>query len=214
MSVVVLQQQAAMDTVPAVVEAVDISNWTGRLSGATLGAWRQAGVRLVVRLSLESTLHRAIALQQLRAASEAGFAVAGYGWCYWQTDPTSNADSWCDLAHASATPLRMIWLDAEDDPAGADVVGWLRRAAQRIEARGYRAGVYARQSWWWMVTGDSQALSDLPLWAVQWDGRATLDDVRPFGGWSAERIVGKQYAGDVRLGGVAVDRNVFRSGSW
>jgi len=73
-----------------------------------------------------------------------------------------------------------------------------------------RAGIYTSSYMMRTYFGNTTAFSRWPLWSAQYDGVPELD-VLPYCGWTAEQIVGKQFGVEKLGGGLAVDRDVFRS---
>lgn len=175
------------------VQAVDVSNWQGPIR-QYLAKWAAWGVEhVVVRLSTESAALQDMAMGQLAESHRAGLSTSGYVWCYFdqRPEPLINAA----LKVAQDTPgveLATVWLDAEDTvPVGTDAIAWLRAAANHLGFIGYRVGMYTA-GWWWQRYGLSDGkLTDLPLWAANYDGDPSLEAFRPFGGWTKQ--AGKQW---------------------
>ncbi len=148
-------------------------------------------------------------MEQLHTAIAAGCTVSGYIWCYWDLAPIAHVrDALKVLEMAKLTPadVGMIWLDVEDTRtwprrwlSGSQ---WLRDAIWAVKSAGYRPGIYTGK-WFW--DGYMKAnFSEYPLWAAQYDGIPDLESVILFGGWTRERLWGKQYSSE------GVDQNVFR----
>lgn len=185
------------------IYAVDFSNWNGEQVRDIIAEHQPTHV--VVRLGTESRRHEQIAMVQLRQAQEMGCTVSAYVWAYWGLDAAAHVKD--ALKIACYEPLTMVWLDAEDPPIG-NVVEWLVQAAAEVAREGFRPGIYTRKSWWVPNTGNSTALSALPLWTANYDGRATLDTwpEERYGGW--EHLSGKQWSNKLP-DGTGLDRDVF-----
>lgn len=194
----------------APVFGVDISNYSGTPSQATLACWRDAGVKHVcVRLSTESESMRAIAIQQLRAVRDAGLTCSGYVWDYWNLNASDHVNAALLVARDAGVPLTVVWIDCESTPglSKLGVLTWIDAAQLAIKAQSGRPGIYTRANWWQQNTGDSLAFSQLPLWEAHYDSDADLNAWRPFGGW--DHLSAKQYVGDTQLCGVTVDLDTF-----
>jgi GH25 family lysozyme M1 (1,4-beta-N-acetylmuramidase) len=72
---------------------------------------------------------------------------------------------------------------------------------------GVKCGVYSSSAQWASIFGSSSFVygNELPLWYAHYDNKETFSDFTAFGGWSVPHI--KQYAGDVTLCNIEVDRN-------
>jgi GH25 family lysozyme M1 (1,4-beta-N-acetylmuramidase) len=190
----------------APVQAVDISNYQNDMDAlmAMLVDWQIEHV--VVRLSTESAYNRQIAIDQLRILYHAGFSVSGYIWCYFWAGPRLHTQDALNAADRAGVPLSMVWFDCEDDD-GADPVTvptWLNSAVQAVQASGRRAGIYTGRYWWRTKAGDTEDLSNLPLWLASYDANPSLQSpLMPFAGWT--ELAGKQYWDK------PLDRDVFSS---
>lgn len=182
--------------------AFDVSNWNGDLADELAVAAAEGVSGFVVRLSLESDWHRALAVAQLEQVAAAGLKLDGYLWVYWDWSPEESVERALGLAEQAGVAVGRLWLDCEDgQPGRAAVEEWLGRAVAAAGARGQTVGIYSAAWWWTAYAGDSDRFKALPLWAADYDGRPELE--RPgFGGWTEE--VGHQFAAD------GIDRSVFR----
>lgn len=189
---------------PALVQAVDISNWNGGFE-PLVPQLREWGVeRVVVRLSLERPALRQIAVDQLRAAQAAGFACDGYLWVYWSDDPVQVAEQAASLIQEAGVPLGYVWLDLEEVVPGeliGQVPDRVARLASELERRGQRVGIYSAPWWLSQYLPDPAALTRLPLWLARWDGDPSLP-LGPVAGWP--EVAGKQWTDK------PLDRDVFR----
>lgn len=177
-------------------EAIDISNWTGRISRGQVACWRAQGVRLVI----VGTQDAAIASQQLAMLQEMEMPREAYVYLYLSA-PTGEQ---VRAAQQIVAPYgcRRLWLDAEEETA-LDQFAVRELLHQARAAVTMPCGWYTRRGWWQQVTGDYQAFRADPLW----DARYETDGVRPawtaYGGWTAPAMT--QYQGTTRLCDAAVD---------
>ncbi|KAL3425518.1 hypothetical protein PVAG01_02309 [Phlyctema vagabunda] len=115
-----------------------------------------------------------------------------------------------------------LWFDIEPTVASAQVPcnAWQLSATQNIalakkwvallEATSYDWGIYANGNQWSGMFGTRSADvgSQLPLWAVQADGKTGVNTVTTFmGGWTT--AVAKQYKLDNTACGGSVDLDSF-----
>lgn len=161
----------------------------------------------------------AAAPETLRAARAAGITALGaYHFPAMHVDPTQQVrDSVAALRSAGAPPLDMYWLDIEayawpaNVTANLDFIVALKNAAEGL---GLRVGMYSGHHSWPSITGDSHALSALPLWYAHYERPAnpSFSDYgtahysgSPYGGWTHPHM--KQFDGDAKLCGADVDVN-------
>ena len=87
----------------------------------------------------------------------------------------------------------------------------IHEAREALQSEAKPSIIYTGEWFWAGVLGNPTAFSNLPLWTAQYDGMATLESARPYGGWAPApaRIVGKQYSGTGQLHGVTCDLSVF-----
>ncbi|KAG0641637.1 glycoside hydrolase superfamily [Tuber brumale] len=118
--------------------------------------------------------------------------------------------------------VKRLWLDLEPPSPSSPCQGWnygttlnialAMEFVTAIKATGLEWGIYANGNQWATMFGSRgvDIASDLPLWAVQWDGVPTLGSVTTFmGGWT--RAFAKQYGrstGGCAAAG-AFDLNIF-----
>lgn len=189
---------------------VDISNFTGVLSPATVRCWQDKGIRRVIaRISTEDANREATTIQQLLTCRDAGMETEGYLWRYWYGAPAAEVRA--ALAVIADRPVKRLWLDCEERSpfTPAKTVEYIREGVEACEAAGMPTGIYTRKAWWEANTGNSDAFAHLPLWDSEPDRQPTLDGFTPYGGWTAR--AGKQYKFDAVLCGKVADFNVFRA---
>lgn len=190
---------------------VDVANYAGRLSAATVACWAAQGItHAVIRLSLEDQARIALARQQIAACRDGGLGISGYIWGYLRDDP--GAAMGAALLTYSDLDLTMWALDIEETSAPKDAranADWTGGALATLDAAGVRYCLYTARWYWTAWLGDTTEFAHVPLWVADWDGVADLGRWRRFGGWA--EAVGKQHVGDTQLCGVGVDLNVFDS---
>lgn len=202
-SVLLTRPQRSQEPNLGVVQGVDVSRYQGDIR-PWLETWTAWGIEhVVVQLQTVPSGYEALAIDQLQVAHAVGLTCGGYIWAHWEWEPAACVAASLDVARAAGVPLGTIWLDAEDPvPAGGAAV-WLQDACRVVEAAGFRAGVYTGRYWWRDNTGDSDALSDHPLWVANYDGNPSLDSQPLFGSWPRELLAGKQWTSD------PLDRDTF-----
>lgn len=171
---------------------VDISNYTGWLGSAEIGAMQGHGVQhVVLRASLEPGRQRVeIARQQMDALTAAGIDWSVYLWCYGAWSPEQTVIDTVGLL--AGRPCRWFWLDVEDegDPVSAD---WINRAIAECQRQGRLPGIYTG-AWYWEPRYGEWSPS-VPLWTADYDGDPSLVTAALYSGWDAAELYGKQYAG-------------------
>lgn len=193
------------------VSGVDISNWQGPVQTETARCLAEQVKIVVVRLSLESPYHVAVANQQIRTCQAAGLQVHGYLWMYPTWEPGKTVKD--AMREYGIYNLPWVWIDAEEDKeiANPQVNGaWLRAALADLKAWGVRAGIYTG-AWWWndpRFMAGSTEFKEVPLWYAEYDGNPDLFRWTPFGGWLNPG--GKQYDTTHGMCGIdPIDRNTF-----
>lgn len=206
----------------APVFAVDVSHWSGHLSGGQVACWQETGVRHVVAGTQDSS----ITVQQLGMAVDGGLTVDAYLVLEW--DGEVGAQVQAALSIVAPFPVQRLWLDSERPAGDRSADQLVAKIQEAVDACGpFLCGIYTRKVWWLDNTDDSQAFAHLPLWYAYWNGQPDFEDWHypavwyegPFGGWSYP--TGKQYDSDQTapdLCGVNVDYNIMyrednRSGS-
>lgn len=181
--------------------AIDISNYSGPVTGDNITAMLAANVKLViVRLSLETRRNQlSIARQQIVALASAGVPWQGYFWNYYDEPPgpairslePAFGDIWAGYHGAT------LWLDDEDESSiGDDNYRWLRRAGSAARRMGFKPGIYTRPSLW---NGTEREVAPgafldefatWPLWLTAW-GSPYGTRPNPIGRW--ESVTMAQY---------------------
>lgn len=78
-------------------------------------------------------------------------------------------------------------------------------AMDALSAKGAPRVIYTSYHEWVDHLGNPQHCPDTWLWNASWDGNPTNPLPLPYGGWTADDVVLKQYHGDSSLAGVTVD---------
>ena len=118
--------------------------------------------------------------------------------------PTTQVGEITDFLLANKINVTRLWLDIEPPAPSSPCHGWdfskdenlalAKEFVSAVKATGLKWGVYANGNQWTAMfpSRDSDVASDLPLWAVQFDGVPTIGSVDTFmGGWTT--AFAKQY---------------------
>jgi len=104
-----------------------------------------------------------------------------------------------------------VWLDIEGSQYWTTSTSSNRAFYQALvdscSANGIRCGVYSSSYQWSSIFGSTSYSygSYLPLWYAHYDNNASFSDFVAFAGWTTPHA--KQYAGDVTLCSMGVDKN-------
>ena len=161
----------------------------------------------------------AISKDIIQASRAAGIAVEDlYGFIYyglaWESRDLDN----CLKLAAELGGIKRIWLDCEsgfsdngvEDDTEAPGITVQYRLAKTIEQRnrvvaaGLEPGIYTGSYWWASKMGNSNALSDLPLWLANYGTNDPSNPREPiyyvdFGGWT--EVAAHQYSSTIGLCG-------------
>lgn len=193
------------------VLCVDVSNYTGELSHATLERWKAAGVGLVIVQAVNPPpgYPPCVDRQQAEAVLTAGLALDAYVYHWTGTDVAKrNADRFMSYG----LPVRRWWGDHEDVSPGDP---WQRERempdlAAHLDPLGWLPSGYYTGGWWvdgYLPRGTT-VLAGRAAWLSQYDDVVDASVVRLTGGAAACAI--KQYAGSsVFEGQGGVDLNVL-----
>lgn len=157
-------------------------------------------VRLYFPWEKPSPLH---SLAQIDSALDNGCTVGGYVWAYPDASPEATAREAVDVVRGAGVRIPVLWVDCEtyNDQPGPDLA-WLQAMALESLRLGVMPGIYSAAWYWERYMENTMALSHLPLWVADYQGGPTLDDFKPFGGWT--QAAGKQWSGS------PIDQSVFR----
>lgn len=163
---------------------VDISNYTGSITGEQVACLRERDIVFVV-IGLQDW---EVAMSQEKTAKRGGLQTQRYA-----TRPQQIVGR------------DFIWLDVEEGCITSS--SELRLAAELCESQGVPWGIYASASSWARYMGDNIDFKSQPLWWAHYDGIPDLvAGWEPFGGWEKPTV--KQYRGTTVVCGVSVDLNV------
>lgn len=177
--------------------ALDVSNYTGDLSGEIVSRWREAGVGLVVVQAVDppAPYPPGVTRQQLAACAQAGIPTDAYIYLWW-SEPLDRVQE--RLRLLDGYDIGRVWLDIEDVQTGWELTSE-QRAARLAEALSIadayparaRAGIYTARWYWTQRMGNTQRFGDRPLWSAQYDRVPDVAVFTPYGGWTSCMM--KQY---------------------
>ncbi len=185
---------------------LDVSKYTIPVDVGVVQSWQAAGIRLLIIQSHPADYGQERSLEIMRAAQAAGMPFDAYVYQYLAyEDWLPGALATLDLAAAEGLLPRKVWLDVEDVDSGK---GWTpeqrEQAVQRdldlcdawLAAHGRpRASIYSAKWYWDPYLGGSSAFGDRQLWNANYDNVADTTVFTPYGGWVAQDVAIKQYAG-------------------
>ena len=185
--------------------AIDVSNYSGVFSREQAACWRENGYAHVIC----GTQRPSITRQQLEAAAAAGLTLDAYVYLYWRHNVAAQVKE--ALATLAGFPVGRLWLDCEDDPAGAGKDAIVGLIAEAVAACGsFPRGIYTGRWWWAPNTGDSRDFAHLPLWHAEYTASPAVlpdfDAFQGYGGWTRPQMW--QFQGTTSLCGVTVDLNL------
>jgi hypothetical protein len=195
------------------VNAVDISHWSGTITDDEVACWRDSNFSHVVT----GTQNPDITVQQLQTAVNGGMTVDAYVMLYWDYDMAGQVQNALEMI--AGFPVGRLWLDAEQPPGGRSAARLIQLVQQAVNACGSMpCGIYTRKAWWMDNMANTDAFSHLPIWYAYYDHNSDFDDwydpeywyEGPFGGWLDP--TGKQYDSDWTAPdfcGVNVDYNIM-----
>jgi GH25 family lysozyme M1 (1,4-beta-N-acetylmuramidase) len=104
-----------------------------------------------------------------------------------------------------------VWLDIEGTSywttSTSTNKAFYKALVDSCSTYGVRCGVYSSTYQWSSIFGSTSYSygSSLPLWYAHYDNNPSFSDFTAFGGWTTPHA--KQYAGDVTLCSMGVDKN-------
>ncbi|HEX5480875.1 MAG TPA: GH25 family lysozyme, partial [Dehalococcoidia bacterium] len=189
------------------MKAIDVSNWTGEISGEQARCLAGGGVELVIC----GTQAREIARQQIAAAVGAEMRVEAYVILRWpQTASDGSTGAQVRAARETIAGLSAgrLWVDCEQylslpTPPPGRTVEHIREAVAACD--GMACGIYTSRYWWRTATGDTVEFAQLPLWDARYVARDgdPVPPFAPYGGWA--RAVMTQWRANVTVCGMNVD---------
>ena len=180
--------------------AVDMSNWSGKITLAQAQQMRAEGWDHAI-VGLQNA---DIAQNQLDMLSAAGLTVDSY--VYLLPDLSASDQIAVAMDKLGGRGVQKLWLDCEGEnwPGPQESITLIQQAADACIGVVW-TGIYTSRNWWITHTDNSEQFKDWALWL------ATADDVpdlsfTPFGGWT--RLAMEQFAFDRPVAGVNCDLNV------
>lgn len=131
-------------------------------------------------------------------------------------NPRGQVQSMVNYIKSYNANYTRIWLDVEDTNAhtywgtntGNNRNFMTQLLIGAVDAVGHnRVGVYSSYYNWERIFGSASwdCCHSYPLWYAHYDNSQSFSDFRHFGGWTTPYL--KQYAGDVSLCGLGVDKS-------
>jgi len=164
---------------------------------------RLAGVEAFVQCLWTGSGKPPCARENLRAAADAGMAIAGYaslngvaGGAWHVGEAIENAGDLWDELHQVFVDVELPRIPNEH----------IRQAVDYAAAGGKPRAIYTSYSKWVENQGNAQDFDDCLLWDAHWSGRSGIQPV-DYGRWAG--VVGTQYTGGEQVHGQLADRNVF-----
>lgn len=193
-------------TVQKLVEAVDVSKYTGDIDPRRWTRARHAGVGLAIVGAWHSTSGNTNAEDQLRDSRESGMTTAAYVVLNNRDGVTAcaKAKSFCGKEWDH---LSFVALDCE---LSSMTPSSLFGAVKALRTANKRIVIYTYWSFWHNEYDNSVEVRDIPLWDARPDhDNSSLDwgHHSPYGGWT--KRTGKQYKADDKSLGFLCDRSIF-----
>lgn len=160
-----------------------------------------------------------VCIQQATAAHKLGKGIELYHMLPWTPLLSRVEREISDLTYIrSWVPwAEFLWLDAEGntdwspDYLKEQIAHYIREARHEFKDN---VGIYTVGSWWREhMLGWQSIFRSRSLWVADWNGLADrLEPTEPlvrWGGWMADDLRMRQYAGNVEIAGLKVDLNVY-----
>jgi len=180
---------------------IDVSNYQGTLTPDWFAHWTARGYGGLVVQAVRGYAGEVLTQQQLTAALEVGWDIAGYIWC-WARQAQNMASVRERLSYFDGFALDFLAVDVEDmNTTTGDVEATLAAADEYQEDRAWiytGKWVFDKLGW-----SNQRHWADRKLWFSAYDGIADVDvGFVPFGGWTQGEM--KQWTD------MPVDQNVRR----
>jgi len=168
------------------------------------------GVKVVAQCLWSGSDQPAPRVTNLRTAMNAGLIVAGYisvtgshngVWHVEQGRAGVPDDIW--------TALALVPIDVELDGIPNGII---REAVDETARLGKRRAIYTSFNAWTSKQGNPlNFAADCLLWYALWDEEPEIEwpGRYPFGGWTLDKVLGKQSMGGHNLEGIDVDTDTF-----
>lgn len=195
------------------MDALDVSVYSREIPVEKWRAVKAEGYDLaIVGLFHGRTVNR-YAAQQTEAAWEAGMLNAYYVLLAPWTGLSGKEQVRKGIEVSAGVPADTFFaIDCEVDGITEAMIREALEEADRFGAP--HICIYTGRWWWVDHFGDSQAFKDIPLWAAQYKplpDRATnlLDEVKLYGGWTRDKLVGWQYTNTTQFHGINCCKDFF-----
>ena len=133
------------------VNAVDISHWSGTVTDSEVACWRDSNFSHVIA----GTQNPDITVQQLQTAVSHGMTVDAYVMLYWDYDIAGQVHNALEMI--AGFPVGRLWLDTEQPSGGRSAAQLIQLVQEAVDACGSMPfGIYTRKAWW----RDSMANTD------------------------------------------------------
>ena len=146
-----------------------------------------------------------VARESINAALIAGFKVIGYFELISGLDPRRQIDVFRRELGQTYFQQRAVAIDLELTGITLEQV---RLAISEIQSDGLEPIIYTAK-WWYDKYGWGSALLEYGLWYANYDYTDKFMPRQIPRGWDMSRVVGKQYADNMRLYNVVCDLNIF-----
>jgi hypothetical protein len=178
---------------------VDLSNYQGDLTANMMADMRNSGVVGIVSQAITGLNGMSYCRQQLQAALEGSFRIAGYAWCFHGVSVSQRLHMF--------DGFQLEYLALDNEQAGITIADVNRDFGLCDQYMGkltedYTARWFFQQQGWQNFTG----WSGRPLWYALYDNEKDLADFAPFGGWTRPRM--HQFSASQVFGGVKCDISI------
>ena len=187
------------------IHALDVSKYTGLVTQEEWTAAQSRGYTLAIVGAWHGTTDNPNAQNTLYNARQVGMTVAAY--------TVLNAEDGSQSVHEAfracgdqAEHLAFMALDVEVMGLTHKIFNDARNSLVSADVKGC---VYTRYSFWHDQLGNPRWGSDLPLWDADYNDGPNLVLDRPYGGWTVDKVIGKQYQGSTSRLGFNADLSVF-----
>lgn len=202
-----------MPAYPGVLNAVDMSRWSGPFNMDEALDMKAMGIKYVM-VATGPGNYSLYTRQQAETTIAAGLGLMAYTFLEFVGSP----EAWVQdsVADVAGLPVILFSLDIEDNANGTNWsieqrINHGLRASSEMERLGFPpalAPVYTG-GWFWPRMGNTPAFKNRGhmLHRAYYDGEPDIDDTADFGGWTEADIVIEQFQGTTILAGQSVDLN-------
>lgn len=185
-----------------IIDAIDVSSHQPRNLTQLITQLQPKHVIVKLYLRGVESVPQQYSIDQARSARDNGCTVGGYVWCYRTVSAEQTIVLALETAEKAQIQLPTLWLDIEEyDGQPGPSIAWIHEALAACESLGVRAGIYTAKWYWDKWHPGVTDFGDVPLWAAQYGPKPSLDQFKPFGGWT--KAAGIQWTSE------PIDQNVF-----